>query len=53
MALLKEYVSAVLCRYDDLITCHNVLSVSMVKMLNVLSAVFEKYEESGMFISHL
>ena len=42
MAQLKEYVSAVLWRYDDPIT-HHVLSVSVVKELNVLSATFEKY----------
>ena len=43
MAQLKEYVSAVLWRYDDLTTQHDVLSASVVKKLNVLSAIFEKY----------
>ena len=43
MAQLKEYVSTVLWRYDDLITCHDVLSVFVVKKLNVLPAIFEKY----------
>ena len=45
MAQLKEYVSAVRWWYDDLITHHGVLSVSVVKKLNVLSSILEKYQK--------
>ena len=53
MAQLKEYVSAVLWRYDDIIICHDVLSVSVIQKLNVLSPIFEKYPKMLCFYTFL